>query len=95
MTRLTKAGEVDGRSKRASGRTEQIATRVTAEFRDQIRAIAERDGILIAEVMEKAVDAYEREVGTDPVAAFTYVWERASKAQRAEIVRMVVEHELR
>ena len=88
MTRLTKAGEVDGRSKRASGRTEQIATRVTAEVRDQIRAVAERDGILIGELMEKAVDAYERE-HEGVMAMFAHAFELANLDQRLEMGKVI------
>lgn len=50
---------VDGRSLRRSNRTVQFATRVTPEFDDRIRAIAERDGLLLVEVMELALEAYE------------------------------------
>lgn len=49
----------DGRSLRRSNRTVQFATRVTPEFDDRIRAIAERDGLLLVEVMERALEAYE------------------------------------
>lgn len=49
----------DGRSMRKSNRTVQFATRVTPEFDDRIRSIAERDGLLLVEVMERALDAYE------------------------------------
>jgi hypothetical protein len=50
----------DGRSLRKSGRVHQVATRITEERARQIRSIAERDGIMIAEVLERAVDAYEK-----------------------------------
>jgi hypothetical protein len=56
-TPLTK--RIDGRSARRSNRTVQFATRVTAEFDDRIRAIAARDGLLLVEVMERALEAYE------------------------------------
>ncbi|MGF6782472.1 hypothetical protein P3T21_007713 [Paraburkholderia sp. GAS334] len=56
-TLLTK--RIDGRSARRSNRTVQFATRVTAEFDDRIRAIAARDGLLLVEVMERALEAYE------------------------------------
>lgn len=49
----------DGRSARRSGRTLQFATRVTPEFDDRLRSIAERDGKLLVEVLEDALDAYE------------------------------------
>lgn len=50
---------IDGRSARRSNRTVQFATRVTPQFDDRIRAIAQRDGLLLVEVMEQALDAYE------------------------------------
>lgn len=50
---------IDGRSLRRSNRTVQFATRVTPEFDGRIRAIAERDGLLLVEVMERALEAYE------------------------------------
>jgi len=50
---------IDGRSARRSNRTVQFATRVTAEFDNRIRAIATRDGLLLVEVMEQALEAYE------------------------------------
>jgi hypothetical protein len=49
----------DGRSARRSGRTLQFATRVTPQFDDRLRSIAERDGKLLVEVLEDALDAYE------------------------------------
>jgi hypothetical protein len=50
----------DGRSLRRSNRVVQFATRVTPEFDQRIRMIAEREGLLIVEVLERALDAYER-----------------------------------
>jgi hypothetical protein len=49
----------DGRTARRTGRTIQFATRVSADFDDRLRTIAERDGILLVEVLERALDAYE------------------------------------
>ena len=49
----------DGRSARRSGRTLQFATRVSPEFDDRLRSIAERDKKLLVEVLEDALDAYE------------------------------------
>jgi hypothetical protein len=60
---VSRAGEVvprrDGRSARRSGRTLQFATRVSPEFDDRLRAIAEREGKLLVEVLEEALEAYE------------------------------------
>lgn len=49
----------DGRSARRTGRTVQFATRVTPEFDEHFRAIAERDGLLHVELLEKSLAAYE------------------------------------
>jgi predicted DNA-binding ribbon-helix-helix protein len=52
--------EVDGRSLNKTGRTHQLATRVTPEFYDKVRSIAARDRLKIVEVLEKAVELYEK-----------------------------------
>jgi hypothetical protein len=49
----------DGRSARRSGRTVQFATRVSPEFDERVRAIAEKEGLLLVEVLERALAAYE------------------------------------
>ena len=49
----------DGRTLRRTNRTIAFATRVSAEFDDRIRDIAERDGLKLVEVLEQALDAYE------------------------------------
>ena len=51
---------LDGRTMRRSGRTVQFATRVSPDFDERVRQIAMRDGILLVEVLEHALDAYER-----------------------------------
>lgn len=56
-------GRIDGRRLRRSGRTLQFATRVSAAFDARLRGIAERDGLLLVEVLERALDAYERDAG--------------------------------
>ena len=56
------AGEavrIDGRSLRRSGRTVQFATRVSPEFDRRVRSLAQRQGLLLVEVLERALDAYE------------------------------------
>jgi hypothetical protein len=50
---------LDGRSLRKSGRTLQLATRVSWEFDDKLREIALRDGLKLVEVLERGLDAYE------------------------------------
>lgn len=51
---------IDGRTLRRSGRTIQFATRVSPEFDARIRAVAQRDGLLLVEVLERALDSYEK-----------------------------------
>ena len=50
---------VDGRSLRRTGRTLQFATRVTEDFDERLHKIAERDGLLLVEVLEQGLAAYE------------------------------------
>src|SRR5512132_4161693 len=45
---------IDGRSLRRTGRTLQLATRVSWEFDDKLRRIAQRDGLKLVEVLERA-----------------------------------------
>lgn len=52
-------GRIDGRTLRRSGRTVQFATRVSPEFDERVRRIAMRDGLLLVEVLERALDTYE------------------------------------
>lgn len=50
---------LDGRTLRRSGRTIQFATRVSPDFDARVREIAQRDRLLLVEVLERALDAYE------------------------------------
>jgi hypothetical protein len=50
---------IDGRSLRKTGRTIQLATRVSWEFDEKLRSIAQRDGLKLVEVLEQALEAYE------------------------------------
>lgn len=50
---------IDGRSLRRTNRTLTLATRVTPEFDARVRAIAQREGIMLVEVLERALDALE------------------------------------
>ena len=52
--------KVDGRSARKTNRTVQFATRVTPEWDARIRALAQREGVLLVEILEKALDHYEQ-----------------------------------
>ena len=49
----------DGRTLRKTNRTVAFATRVSTEWDNRIRDIAERDGLMLVEVLERALDAYE------------------------------------
>lgn len=53
------AARMDGRTMRRSGRTVQFATRVSPDFDERIRRIAMRDRMLLVEVLERALEAYE------------------------------------
>lgn len=59
VSALSPKQRVDGRTLRRTNRTIQLATRVTAEFDERLRSIALRDGLLIVEVLERALDAYD------------------------------------
>lgn len=60
-----KAGKADTayretyRALRRTGRTVQFNTRVTTEWDERIRQIAAERNLKLAEVLEKALDAYE------------------------------------
>ena len=45
---------------RRTHRTVQFATRVSPEFDERVRQIAMQDGMLLVEVLEHALDAYEQ-----------------------------------
>ncbi len=57
---ITRPPRLDGRTMRRSGRTVQFATRVSPEFDERVRQIAMRDGMLLVEVLEHALEAYEQ-----------------------------------
>ena len=57
----TAPAKVDGRSLRATGRTHQFATRIREETYWQIKEIAARDRLKMAELIELAVEAYEKQ----------------------------------
>lgn len=57
--RIAVTCKIDGRSTRKTNRTVQFATRVTPEWDARIRAIAQQEGVLLVEVLEKALAAYE------------------------------------
>lgn len=51
----------DGRSARKTNRTLPFATRVSEEFDRRFRDAAERDNLLIVELLEKSLEAYENQ----------------------------------
>jgi hypothetical protein len=53
--------KIDGRTLRKTNRTVAFATRVTEDFDNRVREIAEASGLKIVEVLEAALDAYDRE----------------------------------
>jgi hypothetical protein len=57
--RASHEGRIDGRTLRKTGRTVQFATRVSEDFDDRLRHIAQRDGMKLVEVLERALDTYE------------------------------------
>jgi len=57
----TLEGEIDGRSLRRTNRTQQLATRVTPDFYNKIRVLAARDKVKIVELLERAIEIYEKD----------------------------------
>lgn len=53
----------DGRSARKTHRIIAFATRVTPEFDNEVRDIADREGIKLVEVLENALAAYKTQKG--------------------------------
>jgi hypothetical protein len=49
----------DARALRRTNRTLPFATRVSPEFDGRLRDIAERDGLKLVELLERALEAYE------------------------------------
>ncbi|WP_291521324.1 hypothetical protein [Acidithiobacillus sp.] len=50
---------MDGRSARRTNRTLQFATRVRPEWDAELRSLARRDGLLLVEVLERALELYK------------------------------------
>ena len=51
---------IDGRSRRRTGRIEQINVKVSSPFNGELRGLADRENILIVEALERALNAYLR-----------------------------------
>ncbi len=56
----TRGETIDGRTLRATGRTEPFATRVTPGVRKRYKTVAMRDDITMGELLERAIEAYEK-----------------------------------
>ena len=52
-------GKVDGRKLRATGRTQQLNIRVTADTRERYFAIAQAANLSVAELLEALLDNWE------------------------------------
>ena len=50
----------DMRSLRRTNRTVAFSTRITAELDARIRTLAMRDNIMLTELLERAIEAYDR-----------------------------------
>ena len=60
------AAPTDGRAARATGRTKQLATRVTEEFHEELKVYAARHRLKLVEVLErghKALKASKKDSG--------------------------------
>jgi hypothetical protein len=55
---------MDGRSARRTNRTLQFATRVRPEWDAELRALAQRDGLLLVEVLERALELYKKQIAS-------------------------------
>ena len=60
--KLKKPKKLDKRTLRRTGRTHQLGTRVRRDFLKRLRFLAKQQGIKYVEVLERALDCYEREV---------------------------------
>lgn len=55
---------ISGWSRRRSNRTMQLNLKVTPEFDVLLREIAGREGLFLAEVLEKALELYDKKLST-------------------------------
>ena len=76
----------DGRTLRKTGRTQQLATRVTPEFYRRLRITAARDGLKMVEVLERALDRYDRPAEADICSRLRDLWVQASLEQRSRFL---------
>ena len=54
--------KLDKRTLRKTGRTEQFATRVSKEWLEKVRKIAEKESLKLVEVLEKMLESYEKKL---------------------------------
>jgi hypothetical protein len=52
--------KIDGRTLRRKGRTELISYRISPKTRETMQRIAEAEGIMLVEVIEKGVELYDQ-----------------------------------
>ncbi|MEC4747726.1 hypothetical protein [Methylomicrobium sp. Wu6] len=79
----------DGRSKYATGRTHQFATRVTEEFHREFKTVAAREGLSMTVLLEKCLDAYLKQGGKNETLLDHF--KRASKAEKKELLKLIRE----
>jgi len=58
--KLTKKNQPDGRSLRRTHRTQQFNTKVTPDFYQLLHSLAQKENLLMTEVLEKALQEYAR-----------------------------------
>lgn len=54
--------KIDARTLRKTGRTIQFATRVSEDFDIRLRQIAQKEGLLLVQVLENALKEYEKKL---------------------------------
>lgn len=78
--------DYDGRTLRKTGRTRQLATRVTPEFYQNLRMAAARDSLKMVEVLERALESYEVSSAEDLCSQMRELWARADSDQRSRFL---------
>jgi hypothetical protein len=56
--------KVDKRTLRKTGRTEQFATRVSKEWLEKIKELAQKENLKLVEVLEKLLECYDKQRNT-------------------------------
>ena len=78
--------QFDGRALRKTGRTQQLATRVTPEFYRRLRLAAARDGLKMVEVLERGLDRYDAPTEADICSQLRDLWIKATLEQRSRFL---------